>query len=237
MKCSVFSSPYPGTDILLRTVPEASLLNLRNLATLLEWIWSLDEKIYLLFYLWNGFLVWLEDKIFHMALRICGRKSIRATLDLCFISHCLEGECGIFLNYGLEITLIILHLNLFLFKWVFCKMCDDVSLVNRGVLRKRSCFEPWNVGIGICAPCSHLLSNKIEFSKNTYQILPLEIFTFSPLLRDICTYFDLCSALRENFLKNLFTTIWIYKVNLKKLQKRHPQRQLFLERVLCFNGI
>lgn len=86
--------------------------------------------------------MWLEDKIFHMALRICGRKSIRATLDLCFISHCLEGECGIFLNYGLEITLIILHLNLFLFKWVFCKMCDDVSLVNRGVLRKRSCFEP-----------------------------------------------------------------------------------------------
>lgn len=123
--------------------------------------------------------MWLEDKSFLMALKLCGRKLIGVTLDFCFISHCVEGECCVFQNSqwcDLEITLIILHLNLFLFKCFFFLMCD-VSLVNMGCLGKQVIL-----GIGICAPCSHLLNNKIVFSKNIYQILRL----------DICIFFSLC---------------------------------------------
>lgn len=114
-----------------------------------SWIDLKLGKITCLFYLWSGFFMWLEVKIFHMALKLCGRKTVRVTLGFSFISRCVEGECGIFHNsqwYDLEITLIILHLNLFCFKcFFFLNVWCEFS--KYGVLRKTSYF-------GLCYLCS-----------------------------------------------------------------------------------
>lgn len=109
-----------------------------------------------------------------------------------FYFHCLEGKCGVFLNGGLEITPIILHFESHPLK-VFFRMCD-VSLVNRGVLRKTSYFwslEMWALGSVLLAIICWVTK---LFSKIYAKFFLSSVHFFSLLVLYICTYFDLYNA-------------------------------------------